>query len=131
MPVPTHEMQEQCVPVSPMHSCAFFVHMIEMFLCVCMCVRVCVCLCVCVCVCACANVLCMYVQSYMHTTETVVIAVSLNLIIISQTPQKFCCCMQIFDTIDMYICDRMDIEKDLSGGFDHLSFEFQGLVYVI
>ena len=39
--------------------------------------------------------------------------------------------MQIFDTIDMYICDRMDIEKDLSGGFDHLSFGFQGLVYVV
>ena len=37
----------------------------------------------------------------------------------------------ISDSIDMYICNRMDIEKDLSGGFDHLSSGFQGLVYVI
>ena len=28
----------------------------------------------------------------------------------------------------MYICNRMDIEKDLSGGFDHLSSGFQGLL---
>ena len=29
VPAPTHEMQEQCVPVSPMHSYALYVHMIE------------------------------------------------------------------------------------------------------
>jgi len=36
----------------------------------------------------------------------------------------------ISDSITMYIRNRMSIEKDLSGGFDHLSFGFQGLAYV-
>ena len=29
MPASTHEMQQQCVPVSPMHSYALYVHVIE------------------------------------------------------------------------------------------------------